>query len=52
MDTIQGIYFAALFIGDHWYRAWEEGRCGIHAKARAVVLFDRVLNGEFKGTTP
>ena len=44
--------FAALYIGEVWYNAWETKRCGIHARARAVVLFDRVLNGRLQGTAP
>lgn len=35
--------FAALWVSDVWYLAWHE-KHRIHYKARAVVVFDRVLN--------
>ena len=39
-------FFAALWVSEGWYESWlRTGR--IHNKTRAVVLFDRVLNGRF-----
>ena len=35
--------FAALWISEVWNAAWHENH-RIHHKARAVVVFDRVLN--------
>jgi hypothetical protein len=37
--------FAALYVSEGWYDGWmRTGR--LHNKARAVVLFDRCINGE------
>lgn len=39
-------FFAALYVSEGWYEGWiRTGR--IHRRARAVVLFDRVLNGQY-----
>jgi hypothetical protein len=39
--------FAALYVSEVWYAGWEVYRLGrqrrLHHKARAMVLFDRVL---------
>ena len=38
--------FAALYLSADWYGYFERsGRA--HARARAVVLFDRVITGKF-----
>ncbi|WP_180838871.1 hypothetical protein [Variovorax sp. RO1] len=43
----QALYFAALWVSECWYEAWrDEGR--LHSKARGIVVFDRVLNGEIQ----
>lgn len=48
---------AALYISDSWYWAWFENhdspckhhrRLATYGRARAVVMFDRVLNGEMR----
>lgn len=39
--------FAALYLSEAWYSAWQSGPIKrLHYKARAVVLFDRALNLE------
>ena len=49
------LLFMALFVGSGWddsYRAWRQSklawqrRSALRGRARAVVLFDRVLNNE------
>lgn len=49
--------FAALYMSENWYTAWLEHkdsrlkrqrRLATYGRARAVVLFDRVLNGELR----
>lgn len=49
--------FAALYMSDSWYWAWLdykdskyrfERQFAIYGRARAVVVFDRVLNGELR----
>lgn len=36
--------FAALYVSEGWYDNWML-RGKIHSKARAMVLYDRALNG-------
>ena len=38
--------FAALYVSDGWYEGWATYGKRLHYKARAVVLFDRVLCGD------
>lgn len=49
--------FAALYMSQDWYTAWVDNkdsrhkskrRLATYGRARAVVLFDRVLNGELR----
>lgn len=41
----QALLFAALWVSEIWFDAWRvHGR--IHSRARGIVVFDRVLNGE------
>ena len=44
--------FTALYLSEGWYVWYSEGYLPsnrrIHARCRAVVLFDRVLNGEIR----
>lgn len=42
MTHLERLY-AALWVSEVWNLAWHE-RGRIHYKARAVVVFDRVLN--------
>ncbi len=38
----------ALWISEAWYQAWLFGPCSrISDRARAVVIYDRILNGRF-----
>ena len=43
--------FTALYLSEGWYVWYSEGyihpRRRLYARCRAVVLFDRVLNGEY-----
>ena len=41
--TLEAWVFAALYVSEGWYDTWVR-RKSLHAKARAVVLYDRVLN--------
>lgn len=42
-------YFCALWLSEIWYEHW--GRTGdLSAKARALVIFDRVMDGRIKPT--
>lgn len=36
------LFFAGLYLSEIWYSRWES-HGSIHAKARAIVLFDRVI---------
>lgn len=42
------LFFAALYLSEVWYSVWESGKGNkkCHAKARAMVLFDRAINGK------
>ena len=40
--------FAALYVSQVWYAGWEENPRRISYKARGIVVFDRVLNGELQ----
>lgn len=49
--------FAALYMSENWHTLWLEHkdsrdrrfrRLAIYGRARAAVLFDRVLNGELR----
>lgn len=44
--------FTALYLSEGWYVWYSEGYLSpnrrLHARTRAVVLFDRVLNGEVR----
>ena len=44
MNPIQGLFFAALYVSEGWYENWR-WTSRPHSRARAVVLFDRVLTG-------
>jgi hypothetical protein len=37
------LFFAALYVGEGWYDKYASSGC-LHARTRAVVLFDRVIN--------
>lgn len=37
-------FFAALYLSEGWYDYYARSK-RIHARARAVVLFDRVMTG-------
>ena len=39
-------FFAALYLSEGWYDYFARSK-RIHARARAVVLFDRVMTGRF-----
>ena len=41
-------FFAALFASDRWQNDWEV-RKRVHSKARAVVVFDRVMAQSVEG---
>ena len=41
------LFFAAMWISEGWYESWRSTR-SLHSKARGIVMFDRVLNGEFR----
>ena len=43
-------FFAALYISEGWYDGWLRHPRRIHWKARAVVLFDRVLCDDLRDT--
>lgn len=45
------IYFAALYISDIWHAAWRRNSRDLHAKARAMVIYDRVMDGQVKVTS-
>lgn len=38
------LFFAAMYASDHWYQSYRDTG-NIYHKARAIVTFDRVLNG-------
>lgn len=38
------LFFAAMYASDHWYQSYLSNG-NIYHKARAMVTFDRVLNG-------
>jgi len=38
--------FAALYVSEGWYSAWLTRKNRPYYRARAVVLFDRVMAGE------
>ena len=40
-------FFAALWLSEAWYLDWIRTR-RLHRRARAVVLYDRVLCGEME----
>ena len=37
--------FGALYASEGWWASWHKSK-RLHSKARAIVVFDRVLNGE------
>jgi trimethylamine:corrinoid methyltransferase-like protein len=37
------LFFAAMYHSESWYEHWRITG-NLHSKARAIVLFDRVLN--------
>jgi hypothetical protein len=41
------LLFAALYMSEAWYDNWLRTK-KLHSKARAMVLFDRVLNEEIR----
>lgn len=43
-----GFFFAALYASDRWQHDWEQGG-RLHSKARAVVVFDRVMAESIEG---
>lgn len=43
-------FFAALYISEGWYDGWLRQPNRIGWKARAVVLFDRVLCNDLRDT--
>ena len=45
MNNHFALLFAALYISEAWYDNWLRTK-RIHSKARAMVLYDRVLNQE------
>lgn len=38
-------FFAALYVTEAWYARWNVTG-SLHAKTRAVVLFDRIISGQ------
>ena len=48
MQNNLGLLFAALYVSEGWYDNWRRHPNRIHSKARAMVLFDRVLNQEMR----
>lgn len=46
--TLEAWVFAALYVSEGWYDSWVRNNKKLHSKARAIVLYDRVLN---KGIT-
>lgn len=36
------LFFAGLYLSEGWYSKWENDG-SLYAKARAIVLFDRVI---------
>lgn len=38
--------FAALYVSEVWYSGWTRDTNRLHYKARAIVLYDRVLCGQ------
>lgn len=52
-----GLLFAALYVSEGWFDVWFQQhdskqrrlrKMATYGRARAVVLFDRVLNGEMR----
>jgi hypothetical protein len=41
--------FAALYVSETWYSGWLFNPKRLHHKARAIVLYDRVLTGRIGG---
>lgn len=41
------LLFAALYISEGWYDNWLRTK-KVYSKARAIVLFDRVINKEIR----
>ena len=39
------LFYVAMWVSEIWYSAWLRGG-PLHRKARGIVVFDRVLNGE------
>jgi hypothetical protein len=47
MKTHFALLFAALYISEGWYDNWRRTK-KVYSKARAIVLFDRVINQEIR----
>lgn len=52
-----GMLFAALYVSEGWFDSWSQWhdakqphmrKMSMYGRARAVVLYDRVLNGEMR----
>lgn len=43
-------FFSALYVSEGWYDSWLRNPKRIHRKARAMVLFDRVLCDDLRDT--
>lgn len=41
------LFYAAMWVSEVWYTGWRS-RGWVHYKARGIVVFDRVLNGELE----
>ena len=39
------LFYGAMLVSEVWYYGWRRGGSLYH-KARGIVVFDRVLNGE------
>lgn len=42
------LLFAALYLSEGWYETWVQNSKRLHAKARAIVLYDRALNEDIE----
>lgn len=57
IDDHLGMLFAALYVSEGWFDSWFQWhnskqrhmrKMAMYGRARAVVLYDRVLNGEMR----